>query len=381
MTLTAKALNAAQPGAVIWDDKVTGLHLRALQTKKVFCFYYRNYADQQRRPTIGEWPTISIEKAREIAKGWAEVVAAGKDPVEQREARAAVPTVAELCDRYMVWSKANKKRWDHDEDYCEKYIKPKMGHLRTDAVVLADIEDLLLGMAETPIQANRVRACLSKMFNLAEKWTIRPLNTNPVLHSHRYKERKRRRYAKPEEAVAIFDRLVFYGEQYPEQAAFLWLLIYTGARPIEIANARPEQRTGSVIVLSDHKTAHSTGDDRVIFLPPQAVAVLDKLGKTRDGTITGIQSPRHLWRKILKDTKLQDANLRMYDLRHSFASASLASGQSLSQIGELLGHKSPETTKRYAHLMTELGVAKAAASAGAIDAMVAEARAKKEAAE
>lgn len=378
-TLSNATIKQAQPGATLWDDKVTGLHLRALETKKTFYFYYRNYAKQQRRPPIGDWPTISLDKAREIAKSWAEIVAKGEDPVEKREARAAVPTVAQLCDRFMIWAKANKKRWDHDEDHCERLIKPKIGHIRADAVTLTDIETVLLGMADTPIQANRVRATLSKMFNLAEKWTIRPLHSNPVRHSHRYKERKRKRYAKPAEAAAIFERLLHYETQYPAQAAFLWLLIYTGARPIEIADARPEQRHGNVLVLTEHKTEHSTGEDRMIFLPPQAVAILDKLGKTRDGTITGIRSPRHLWRKILKDAKLQDANLRMYDLRHSFASAGLATGQSLEQIGQLLGHKSPETTKRYAHLMHETGLAKAKASADTIDALVASV--KKEAAE
>mgnify|MGYP000205065106 CR=1 FL=1 len=58
----------------------------------------------------------------------------------------------------------------------------------------------------------------------------------------------------------------------------------------------------------------------------------------------------------------------MHDLRHSFASAAIAAGLTLAQIGELLGHKSHQTTMRYAHLMDEVASAAATATADIIAA-------------
>lgn len=376
--LTNANIKTAQPGIILRDEKVTGLHMRVTKERKAFYLYFRTRGGKERRPKIGEYDTISLDRAREIAKGWLEVVAAGGDPVQQWDDEAKAPTIADLCDRYEERHLPKKKRQRDDKGIIANHIKPELGKIKVAALKVTDVEDLHVKLKPTPYMANRVLSCLSKMMNLAEKWEMRPQGTNPCQHVGKFREAKRKRYMRPEEAVEVYRRLTHWGGKYPEQAAFLWLLIYTGARPAEIAAARADQRQGNRFELAEHKTA-STGNDRVIFLPPQAVEVLDKLGKTRNGTITGIQSPRHLWRKILADEAFKEmgrkkaaplTDLRMYDLRHSFASAGLMAGLTLDQIGELLGHASSTTTKRYAHLMEEMGVAKATKAADFIEAMM-----------
>lgn len=370
--LTLPAIKSAQPGTILRDQVVKGLQLRATATKKAFYLYFRTRAGAERRPKLGDWPTLSLDAARGIARQWLERVAAGDDPVKGWEEEAAAPTIADLCDRYLDWAAEHKKAHSvRDDRYnIDRFVRPKWGKRKAAEITVADVEKLHASMKATPYQANRVCALVSKMFNLAERWSIRPLNSNPASSKHikRYPESKRRRYLRPEEARVVFGKLVAYGERYPHQAAFLWLLIYTGARPIEIANARPEQRQGDRFELAEHKTERY-GAPRMIFLPPQAVAVLDRLPKTDNGTITGIKSPRHLWRKIISESGLSDANLRMYDLRHSFASAGLAVGKTLEDIGQLLGHASAATTKRYAHLMDHIAVDRAREIADALDDM------------
>jgi site-specific recombinase XerD len=71
------------------------------------------------------------------------------------------------------------------------------------------------------------------------------------------------------------------------------------------------------------------------------------------GSITEIKNPRACWKIVRNAAGCPD--LRLHDLRHSFASAALAAGLDLAQIGELLGHQSAQTTKGYAHLMEEVG--------------------------
>ena len=66
---------------------------------------------------------------------------------------------------------------------------------------------------------------------------------------------------------------------------------------------------------------------------------------------THLTDLQHPWRRIRERAGLDD--VRIHDLRHSFASRALALGESLPMIGKLLGHTQVQTTARYAHLANE----------------------------
>jgi integrase len=362
--LSSAAIKTAAVGATLHDDRVRGLHLRARASAKSFFLYFRTKAGQERRPKIGDWPTISLERAREIAVGWLREVAEGKDPVAGWQAEAEAPDVAVLAKTYMARHGSKKRTADEDQRMIDDYIVPALGTKKVATLARRDIEDLHQSMSATPYQSNRVLALLSKMLSLAVAWEYRP--TNPAMRIPRFKESKRRRYLRPDEAMRFCERLKAHGASYPQQAAFLWLLLFTGARPSEIASIRPEQQHGNRIELTVHKTDR-TGELRVIYLPPQAVDVLEKLPRRKGETLLGIASPRHLWDKICKEAGFED--LRMYDLRHSFASAGVAAGLSLAEIGPLMGHQSTQTTARYAHLYDEVAVDRATRAADVLSAM------------
>lgn len=347
------------------DHVVSGLWARANSGKVSFYYLYR-WAGQRRNPKIGEWPAMTIAQARDICREMHKQVLLGHDPRKQQDADRAAVTVNDLADRYLKVHAPKKKTGDQDRRLLARSVRPVIGKLKVPDVRTMDIEDLHQRYADRTAQGNRILALLSKMFNLAEKWEMRPQGTNPCRHVDRYAEGKRRRYMTREEAGAVVARLKFYEARYPQQAAFLWLLIYTGARPSEIAALRPEHLEGSRIVLAEHKTAESTGEARIIQLPPQAVAMLETLPRIKGQPLVGVQSCRKLWERIMADTGIKD--LRVYDMRHSFASIGLSNGKSLAEIGELLGHQSPETTKRYAHLMDEHAAKSAADIADAFDA-------------
>lgn len=347
------------------DDKVRGLSLRVFPGRKSFYLFYRTKAGQQRRPKLGDFPTITVAEAREIAGAMLARVAKGEDPAGEAKANRKAETVSDLCDLYMKLHGNKKKSKDEDQRIIDKIVKPAFGKKKVMAFDDLDIETFKDDNANRPIQVNRTLALMSKMFRLAEKWKLRAKGTNPCDQVERFPERKRKRYATREETVAIFERLRHYRAKYPEQAAFLWLLIYTGARPGEIASAMRADLQGKALVLEDHKTEGETLEPRVIQLPPQAIDLIEALPKRDDGRLIGIDSPRHLWRHILKDTKI--TNLRIYDLRHSFASIGLSHGMTLDDIRELLGHKTHQTTLRYAHLITERAEQAAAMTADAFD--------------
>ena len=129
----------------------------------------------------------------------------------------------------------------------------------------------------------------------------------------------------------------------------------TGCRKSEILTLRwsDVDLDAGELRLADSKTG-----PRAVQLPPTAVELLEALprrkdsswvfpGNDRDGRYSG-GGLDHAWRTVRAAAGLED--VRMHDLRHSFASRALALGETLPVIGKLLGHSDIETTARYAHL-------------------------------
>jgi len=362
-------INQAIPPCTIYDEQVRGLHIRITKTSKTFYLYYRTRERRARRPKLGDFGTLTIKQARSIASEMMARVAAGYDPVADWRAAQRAPTIEGICDRYLNDYALLKKPRSYDEDkrLIEKIIKPKLGRHKTHALTHQDVEDLHKSLKDTPTQANRVVACLSRMMSLAEKWELRSAGTNPCKHVARFKENRRVRYMTPDEAARITEVLKKYEATRPEAVAFLHLVALSGARPDEISRAKREwiERAGDagVLRLPDAKTGA-----RPVYLPPQAMRLIDQLPETSTGRLFHIKSPAALWKLVRVEAGVPD--LRLYDLRHTFASIALQAGFSLDQIGELLGHRSTQTTKRYAHLVEGKAHEAAAKTAALLEQMM-----------
>ena len=206
-------------------------------------------------------------------------------------------------------------------------------------------------MRHKPYQANRTLAVLSKMFSLAEVWGWRADGSNPCRHVKRYKERARERFLSPEETDRLGAVLKEAEKEMPSAVAAFRLLLLTGCRLSEIQTLRWEHVKPDCIELPDSKTG-----GRVVPLGPEARDVLAALPRDDDnpwviaGRLQGshLTDLQHPWRRIRKRAGLED--VRIHDLRHSYASRALALGESLTMIGKLLGHTQAQTTARYAHL-------------------------------
>ena len=227
--------------------------------------------------------------------------------------------------------------------------------------------------ATTPYQANRVLAVLSKMFNLAERWGLRPDGSNPCRHVEKFAERKRERMLSPAELARLGDALAAY-DGSPYAVAAVKLLVFTGARLGEVLGLKWEwiDFERGEARLPDSKTGAKT-----LHLPPPALAVLAELprlegnphviaGGKAGAALVNLEKP---WRAIRKAAGLDD--VRLHDLRHAFASVAASSGMGLPIIGKMLGHTQPATTARYAHLASDPVKAAAAAVAGKIAAAMA----------
>lgn len=242
----------------------------------------------------------------------------------------------------------------------ERHIADEFGGTELPDVDVESVRKWHRAMASTPFAANRALEVFSRIFSFAIENAILPPNGANVCNLVKaFPERKRSRYATPEELRKIGALLVKYGERYPSQTAFLHLLILTGARPRSIARARWNQlqSIGPIGLLTFHgKSTEVTGYEETVVVSVEAMDVIARLPK-RSVFIVGEVSYRHLWDLIREEAGCPD--LRVRDLRRTYASIGLSDGVGKDQIGRLLNHHCSSTTDRYAMLLPHARIAAA----------------------
>ena len=204
-------------------------------------------------------------------------------------------------------------------------------------------------LSGSPSQANTVVKTLSHMYRLAEGWGMVPEGCNPCRSVEKYPERKRQRFLTDAEFARlgrVLDKAVEGDRASLLSVTAIRLLILTGCRRNEILSLRWEDvdLDAGELRLADAKTG-----PRAVQLPPLAADILEALphqaaspwvlpGHSPD---THLSSIYQFWLDVRANAGLED--VRLHDLRHSYASRALALGEPLQMIGKLLGHNDIET--------------------------------------
>jgi len=357
----------------IADAKVPGLGILKLPSGvETWYLRFREPGGKQQHHKIGRLPIVSRTLAREEAHKLLAAVAKGEAPTSARKELRRGPTVADLYE--LVKAKHHPKlRASTVKGYeCtwELHIVPALGTTKVQQVTRSQVVDLIDKIGST--QANRTLAIIRKAMNLAILWGMRA--DNPCAKVPGNGERKRRRYLTREELQQLLAALEGFAPAGVRWrfAQLVRLLLLTGCRVSEIKDARWSWLQGAVLVVPPecHKTG-ADGHPRQVHLTPPALEVLQQLRARSnsewiiqgdgDHALVGYQK---LWQELRTTAKLND--LLVHDLRHSYASVAVSAGLTLPQIGGLLGHASPLTTARYAHLMDEAAAAMAAQVAAAM---------------
>ena len=360
---TVEAATAPVTGELILrDSEIPGFWCRVTSSSRSYVLRTR-IDGKQRSITLGRHGQIETADARRKALQMLGDIARGNDPTAEREASRRSPTFEEFSQRYLSeWAKPRKKPSGlrNDIGQLNNHILPAMGQLKLGQVSKRHVTELHQAMRATPYEANRVLAQLSKMFNLAEAWDLRPQGSNPCRWVTKYKEEARKRYLGELELRRLgneLDRLGKSGEESPYVVAAINLLLMTGARSGEILALRWSyiDFEQGLIHLPDSKTGRKD-----LEMAAEVREILQSL--PRDGgpwVLPGNKEGKHLvnlfkpWSRIRERLNMTD--VRIHDLRHTFASMSVAANISLPVIGGLMGHKSTATTQRYAHLMRDTG--------------------------
>jgi integrase len=365
--LTKRVIDALIPrekNYTVWDTEIRGFGARIWPSGKIaYILKYRNKHHRQRKFTIGTHGNITPDRARELAQDYMADVIKGNDPAQMKAHHRNSATIADLCNRFLKEYSSKRHKPSTHDNYrfnIERWILPRIGEMKIDAIQRKDMIELHYEISEhAPQVANRIIAILSKMFNLAEKWELRANNSNPCRHVEKNVAKKKERFLSDAEIAAlnrVLEDATLTQTESLSAIHAIRLLLYTGCRLREILDLKWEyvDLKEQCFKLPDSKT----GAKRVYF-SPLVIETLEKItrvvgnpyvivGRDEGKQLNNLQKP---WRRIRKAAGLHD--VRIHDLRHTFASKGIANGLNLPTIGALLGHTQMKTTMRYAHLAGE----------------------------
>tara|TARA_R110002072_G_scaffold29455_4_gene93120 strand:+ start:511 stop:1776 length:1266 start_codon:yes stop_codon:yes gene_type:complete len=381
--LTEKVLRDATPmpgrDYQIFDSELRGFAVCIYRGGgRAFTLDYR-HAGRQRRMTFGRWPEWSVAAARDRAKALRREIDVGVDPLAQRAEQRAAPRVSDLIERYCA---------EHLPKLCEnsvadqtsalaKMVAPIWGRKLVTEITPTDVDKLLTKIAEgrarphkekpnnrarklkgpkpTPVRANRIGEVLRKMFTLAIQWGW--CEDNPAQRFHRRIETPRERFLSTEEIARLAAALDAAEDR--RAADIIRMCMLTGARLGEVRQARFEQFNlehmswSKPPMMTKQRRAHRVPiSEEVATIVRQRLFLVPKGSPWLfPGDTPGqpVKEVRRFWARIQKECDIED--VRIHDLRHTFASLLVSGGASLEMIGKLLGHSQMQTTLRYAHLM------------------------------
>ena len=363
--LTKRTIDATEPQATeffLWDEGIPGFGLRVMPSgRKSFVVQFRA-GRRARRMSLGPSTVLTCDQARTRAITIIAAVKNGEDPAADRAAKRNAATVSDLADRFDKEHIAVRLKASTAKEYrsnLKRFILPALGRLAVPEITRADVAKFHHDLRHIPYQANRCIEVISKMFVLAEMWGLRPDGSNPRKHIRKYPEEKRERFLSAAELRRIGEVLREMESEGVELSSAILaarLLILTGCRLGEIMTLKwdyidfheralrlPDSKTGKKIVHLGAPAVEYLHDAQRIDGNPWVIT----------GTLTGkpLSDLQPFWQRTRARAGLKD--VRIHDLRHTFASTAVASGQGLPMIGKLLGHTQVQTTARYAHLAAD----------------------------
>ena len=353
--LTQDLVDALEPGESVRDVRDTelrGFGVRIMPSGRT-TYFIHTQSDRRRKWTkIGEARTMPLERARTLARARLAALR-NRDPSRAPDASAETPfeVVAEIAFRRhaRLWKPGTM---EVNRDYLKNQILPRFRERPVGAITAEDVRQWFASLRSVPAAADRSMPVLSVIMREAERLGCRPEDSNPCRNIPRYRRRGRDRFLSRDEVRRLSIALARHDGNV--LAAAVRLLLLTGCRKSEIMTLRWRDLRDGRLFLRDSKTG-----PRTVWLSSAARKVFDGLPRKRVWVFPGRSRNRHrspqgldqFWKKLRDEADLRD--VRLHDLRHSYATLALQAGETVPTIGRLLGHGDPETTLKYIHLADE----------------------------
>lgn len=341
-----------------YDSVITGFILTVSASgSKVYSLRYRDQYGKQRQHKIGDAKSITFDKARQQAQKLRSRVVLGENPAEDKQALRKVITLAEFVEGiYIPHIHQHRRNFSATISFLNNHILPRFGKMHLDAItsdMVSDAHQALRAKGYALATVNKLPILFKIIYNLGKKRKVHGTANNPadgvaLFVTNNAKER----YLSLEETQRLQDALEQSAN--PQLKFIVPLMLMFGCRKRELLDAK------WVDVDLERRNWHipmsKTGKARNIPISAKALEMLRMLPRW-NGCPYVVPNPETkkpygnlfcAWDTARKRAGLPD--VRMHDLRHSFASNLVNAGQSIYVVSKLLGHTQVKTTARYSHL-------------------------------
>ena len=347
-----------------YDNNIQGFILE-VRSNGAKSYFIRTTVNGKRiSKKIGDAKVMDIEAARIKAIKIKRAIEEQKDIVlgkSTKDKKASIITIGEFYEQYYLpYIKKHIKSYETNISVFKNHILPLFTNIPMDEISKASImklhSDMVVKKKLALATANKVLIFLSNAFNVAKELEIDGIDVNPASGIKEFKlNNAKERYLTKDETKRLLEA-INSTEQNIHLKYIVPMLILTGARRGEVLKAKHEDfnLTQNTWTIPTSKN----GKKRILPITPQLLELYKSIPK--DDTPYLFTSPitnkpyvtiYNSWNTARIKAGLKD--VRIHDLRHSYASALVNGGRSLYEVQTLLGHSTPTMTQRYAHLSNE----------------------------
>ena len=345
----------------LFDQRTKGLLLEVRATGgKTYYIRYTSARGKVCQLKLADARDVTLAQARQLADQTRNRLAMGADPKEAKADLRAAPTFAKFVEEdFLPYIKTYKRSWGSDVSLLNNHLLPAFGSHYIDTITRRDVQKLItsrLDMGKAPGTCDRMLILARHIFNCAIKWKTPGVKSNPAKEVDLLKvDNKRERFLSEEEVRRLYSAVVV--SDNPMLKYIVPMLLLTGARKREVLDARWEDFDVDNRLWRIPFT--KSGRPRTVPMSDGVMSVLDTVPRIAGSpyvfpnpdTKKPFVTIHYTWDTARKRAGLRD--VRMHDLRHSFASILINSGRSLYEVQHLLGHTQVKTTERYAHLQQD----------------------------
>ena len=345
-----QALRPRKAARDIRDAGLKGFGVRVYPSGRKRFFIHTQVEGKRIWKIVGDAADMDVVVARELARTMLAASRCGApvapvDPLFEEVAE-------EVFRRYARnWKPRTLKV---NRGYYANQILPWFRGRPIADITATDVREWFASLHATPVAADRSAPVLSVIMAQAEAYGYRPQDGNPCRGIRRYRRKGRERFLSEDEVRRLGRALKQHEDDQAMLVAIVRLLLLTGCRRREIVTLRWREYRDGHLHLEDSKTG-----PRMVWLSSAARQILDGLPRTstwvfpstRTGKSLDAMTVARFWYGLRSQTDLQD--VRLHDLRHTYASTAVMAGENILTVGRLLGQNDPGTTLKYMHLAND----------------------------
>ena len=354
--LTQTRIAALRPRKTTIDIRDAGLKgfgVRVYPTGLKRFFIHAQVEGKRIWKVVGDAGDMKVDEARAQARAMLAEVR-GRVPIAPEKP----PFEAVAEDVFRRYARNWKPRTlVVNRGYYGKQILPWFRGRPIADITREDVRAWFASLHGTPVAADRSLPVLSVIMTQAETYGYRPEGSNPCRGIRRYRRKGRERFLSEEEVRRLGRVLARHEGTHPMCVAIIRLLLLTGCRKREIATLRWKEYREGHLHLEDSKTG-----PRMVWLSSPARRILEEQPRTstwvfpsdRTKLSVGRSLVDSFWMRLRSEAGLPD--VRLHDLRHTYASIAIMTGENVLTVGRLLGHNDPGTTLKYTHITSDAAV-------------------------